>query len=238
MSLGSLSSCDSRCLAVWDQRSCSPPNWPISFSAFSSVAWTFSRPVRNVSASRVRAENSSFIALTRSSISAISASQLERRVWHRSSSASACCSSSVSGWIFSSTSEYRMFALTHAARGAAATDTRVMVAASNDEALLLSSLATSLRMERVILLASKLRMSSLTPRERRNFFIDSQLTSLMPRSLSTAPRTSAMASGGILSEVISFRCSDLIPPTAFLAWSRIGCVEASSFLISSCREMV
>mmetsp|Transcript_17782 Transcript_17782/g.59974 ORF Transcript_17782/g.59974 Transcript_17782/m.59974 type:complete len:289 (+) Transcript_17782:1741-2607(+) len=60
----------------------------------------------------------------------------------------------------------------------------------------------------------------------------------MPRSLSTAPRTSAMGSGGILSDRISLRCSALISPTAALAVSSTGWIEESSCSISALRAIV
>jgi len=63
-------------------------------------------------------------------------------------------SSRSNGSIFSMTKEYLMFALTHAAIGAAAIDTRWMFAASNDADFYLINFATFLRISSLMRLAS------------------------------------------------------------------------------------
>ena len=95
-----------------DEPTCSPPSCPMRPSAFDSVSWTFSSPLRRRSASRVRSANSCLSFETFVSISAISCSQDCKRLWQRSSSSSAALSSRVRGSIFSRTREYFMFAFT------------------------------------------------------------------------------------------------------------------------------
>mmetsp|Transcript_6724 Transcript_6724/g.8601 ORF Transcript_6724/g.8601 Transcript_6724/m.8601 type:complete len:210 (-) Transcript_6724:101-730(-) len=131
-----------------------------------------------------------------------------------------------------------MFALTHAAKGAAATETRVIFDCSKLNGFCLRIRATSRRISGLIRWASKFRISSLTPRLPKNFFMEVQETSEIPSNLRTAPKTSAIGSGGILKLRISFKCSALICPTAILADSRMGIMVVSSFLISACLAIV
>ena len=78
-------------------------------------------------------------------------------------------------------------------------------------------------------LASKLMISSLTPREPRNRFIAVQLVSVLPIKVRTAKRTSLTLSGGCLIDLTSLMFSDLIEPTAARAESIIGWISASCF---------
>ena len=72
----------------------------------------------------------------------------------------------------------------------------------------------------------------------KNFFIDSHERSCTPKIIKTAARTSAMASGGALSDRISFKCSFLICPTACFALSRMGWISDNSASISALRACV
>jgi hypothetical protein len=91
--------------AVARQRSCSPPSWPMSPSALSSVSPAMLRLRFNLSASAVRDANSSFSVPTRSSISLSSSSHVCRRRWDFSNCITCSSSSASSGSIFSTTSE-------------------------------------------------------------------------------------------------------------------------------------
>ena len=78
-------------------------------------------------------------------------------------------------------------------------------------------------------LASKLMISSLTPRDPRKRFIAVQLVSVLPIKVRTAKRTSLTLSGGCLIDLTSLMFSDLIEPTAARAESIIGWISASCF---------
>mmetsp|Transcript_2075 Transcript_2075/g.6731 ORF Transcript_2075/g.6731 Transcript_2075/m.6731 type:complete len:404 (-) Transcript_2075:932-2143(-) len=233
MCVGSDLICFARSSHVVSHRPFSPLSLPSRFSARSSVSSVFLSPIFRLSASAVRRENSSFMRATLSSSSRSSFSSFSILPCTARSVATALPSSFSSGSILVITSEYRMLALTHAAIGAAACDTRWMVLASNDDDLAFRILLTFLRMSAVMRRASKARMSSLTPRLPRNFFIDSHDVSSTPSSIRTADSTSAMGSGGIFSDRISLRWSDLMLPTASFAFSRIGAMPLSCSSMSA-----
>ena len=133
-----------------------------------------------------------------------------------------------SGAIFSSTSEYLTCALTQAASGAAATETRRMFLCSNSSSFSLRIFRTISRFFAVTTCASKLMISSFTPRDPRNFFCPAQLVSGLFIRSSTASRTARIPSGGVRSDLISLMLSDLIWPTAARAESIKGCTSLSS----------
>mmetsp|Transcript_17017 Transcript_17017/g.54256 ORF Transcript_17017/g.54256 Transcript_17017/m.54256 type:complete len:263 (-) Transcript_17017:8699-9487(-) len=124
--------------------------------------------------------------------------------------------------------EYLTLALTQAASGAAATETRKMTACSKELAFCCSSFITSLRWEGCTFRASKLMTSSLTERFPRNALMLLHEVSDCPMSLRTPSSTSRMASGGILRLRISLMLSLLICPTALRAASSIGSTSRSS----------
>mmetsp|Transcript_29033 Transcript_29033/g.63553 ORF Transcript_29033/g.63553 Transcript_29033/m.63553 type:complete len:234 (-) Transcript_29033:784-1485(-) len=113
-----------------------------------------------------------------------------------------------------------------------------MLACSNELGLVLSSWLTESRISGVIFRESKLRISSLTERLPRKRFIETHEVSKLPMMRSTPSRTSRIASGGILSERISFKLSDLMPPTALRACSRMGAIEASSCSTPPLRRVI
>ena len=78
---------------------------------------------------------------------------------------------------FCSTTEYWICAETQRARGAPATEARLITSGWNDTAFCLSSRLTILRPCSVMACASKFKMLSMTPRLLRNFFMEFHVVS-------------------------------------------------------------
>mmetsp|Transcript_57073 Transcript_57073/g.101942 ORF Transcript_57073/g.101942 Transcript_57073/m.101942 type:complete len:219 (+) Transcript_57073:4425-5081(+) len=125
-----------------------------------------------------------------------------------------------------------MLAVTQAARGAAATEARLMTSGLKELGFWSSSFWTFSRVSTLMLCASNSRMLCTIPRWPRNFLMLIQDVSKMPITDSTASSTSRIASGGIFRARISFRFSALICPTASRAASNSGCTPASCFSMS------
>ena len=211
-----------------DHRSFSPPSLPRSRSAASSWSSAFFKLSFSASASLVRRPNSSFISTTSRSSASSSRSHSSTRRVDVSRESESCPRIFSSGAIFSSTSEYLTCALTQAASGAAATETRRMFLCSNSSSFSLRIFRTISRFFAVTTCASKLMISSFTPRDPRNFFCPAQLVSGLFIRSSTASRTARIPSGGVRSDLISLMLSDLIWPTAARAESIKGCTSLSS----------
>mmetsp|Transcript_18340 Transcript_18340/g.62382 ORF Transcript_18340/g.62382 Transcript_18340/m.62382 type:complete len:362 (+) Transcript_18340:2865-3950(+) len=227
LSGSALSSC-SRLFTCSCQRSFSPPSLPSRPSAASSWSVAFFRPILSSSASLVRFANSVLSFITSWSRCFRSTSHCCSFCFDSSRLAFRSSRSRSSGAMRSRTMLNLTFAFTHAASGAAATETRYMFWCSKLLALELIRSCTDLRFAGVTRRASKLMISSFTAREARNFFMLCQEVSPWPMSRSTPSSTSRMASGGLFSARISLRLSDLICPTALRALSIRGWISESS----------
>ena len=216
-------------LTTWPfHRSFSPPSFPRSRSAAKSESCAFFKFNFSASASLVRRPNSSFISTTSKSSATSSFSHSSTRFVDVSSDPVSCFKMFSSGAIFSRTRENLTFALTHAASGAAATLTRRIFLCSNKSAFSLRIFLTISLFFAVTTCASKLTISSFTPRDPKNFFCPAQLVSGLFIRSNTASNTTRIPSGGVRRDLISLMLSDLIWPTAARAESINGWTSLSS----------